>query len=120
MGRRLDVPAAVIRTGRHSNVSIYGDQATYGSQTVELIGDLEQLRCLRPEDAEKLADGLKLAARMARGEAIPTALDQFLQRGAVFAGAIAPARCPDCGADVPTIFEHIDGCPGEGEARERK
>lgn len=20
-------------------------------------------------------------------------------------------RCPDCGADVPTIFEHVDGCP---------
>lgn len=23
------------------------------------------------------------------------------------------ARCPDCGADVPTIFEHITGCPDE-------
>lgn len=22
-----------------------------------------------------------------------------------------PARCPDCGAEVPTIFEHVDGCP---------
>ncbi|MGY3588017.1 hypothetical protein ACVIF9_006694 [Bradyrhizobium sp. USDA 4350] len=21
------------------------------------------------------------------------------------------ARCPDCGADVPSIFEHVDGCP---------
>lgn len=27
----------------------------------------------------------------------------------VFTGK--PLRCPDCGADVPTVFEHVDGCP---------
>lgn len=23
------------------------------------------------------------------------------------------ARCPDCGADVESIFDHVDGCPPE-------
>jgi hypothetical protein len=80
MGRGLDVPAAVMSTGRNHNVQIYGDATAYGIPTVELTGDLEQLRCMLPEDADKLADGLRLAARMARGERIVTALDEFLGR----------------------------------------
>jgi hypothetical protein len=82
MGRRLDVPVAVIRTGRDHSVLVYGDAASYGIPTVELTGDLERLRHMRPEDADQFADGLKLAARAARGEALPTPLDDFLKRRA--------------------------------------
>jgi hypothetical protein len=28
--------------------------------------------------------------------------------------AESEVRCPDCGADVPGIFEHVDGCPDFG------
>jgi len=82
MGRGLDVPIAVIRTGRDHSVSVYGDATSYGIPTVELTGDLERLRCMRPEDADQLADGLRLAARAARGEVLPTPLDEFLKRRA--------------------------------------
>ena len=27
-------------------------------------------------------------------------------------------RCPDCGKPVPTIFEHVDGCPDEKEVEQ--
>lgn len=80
MGRRHDVPAGVLKTGRDASVLIYGDAATYGIPTVELAGDLDQLRCLLPEDADRLAAALTRAAKMARGEHVPIALDEFLAR----------------------------------------
>jgi hypothetical protein len=81
MTRRTDVPAAIIDLGNHTKLWIYGDQATYGIPTVELTG-IDALNCMRPEDAERIADALKLAARLARGEQVPTQLDEFLSRRA--------------------------------------
>lgn len=79
--RRQDAPAAIVDFGGDSKLWIFGDVATYGVPTVELQGVmLDQVRCMRPEDADRFADGLKLAARLARGETVPTPLDEFLSK----------------------------------------
>jgi hypothetical protein len=52
----------------------------HGIATVELTGSIEDLTHMLPDSADRLADALRLAARMARGEQIPTALDGLLAR----------------------------------------
>lgn len=80
MKPRKDLPAAIIDLGGGTKLWIYGDAAEFGTPTVQLRveGAVQHLNCLRPQDADRIADGLKLAARAARGEAGPTALDEFL------------------------------------------
>lgn len=82
MGRRTDLPAAIVDFGGGTKVWVFGDRASYGISTVEMQvqGFLGPLNCMRPEDADRLGDALKLAARMARGDEVPTALDQFMQQ----------------------------------------
>ena len=69
---RKDLPAALIRIGPGAgqSVGVYG-HTELGVPTVELAGDLEGLQYLKPETAERLAEVLQLAARLARGEALP-------------------------------------------------
>lgn len=83
VARRTDVPVArvVLREGDGEWVSIYGfTAAELRVPLVEMTGALEDLRHLTIEQAEQLAAGLMLAARVARGELLPTALDHFLAR----------------------------------------
>ncbi len=84
MARREDVPVAQVSFGRSSRdkLSLYGwPSAEMGVPTVELSMAIEGCgRFMSPETAEQLADALKLAARAARGEVSPTALDGFLAR----------------------------------------
>jgi len=83
MARREDVPAARVLFGKGPGqaLSIHGFPASeMGIPTVECSGDLDGLRFMTPETAEQLADGLRLAARIARGEVLPTPLDQFLEK----------------------------------------
>ena len=80
---RKDLPAALIRIGPGAgqSVGVYGHTAAaFGVPTIELAGDIEGLRYLQPETAERLAEALKLAARLGRGEAVPTALDRLLDK----------------------------------------
>lgn len=83
---RQDVPVARVQISKRSDmaVSIHGfTAAEMGVPLVEMQGALEYLEHLTIEQAEKLAEGLLLAARVARGEALPTALDAFMaKRGA--------------------------------------
>jgi hypothetical protein len=80
------LPVARVQTGKSllRSVAVYGHAkgGELGIATIELSGDLEGLQCMLPETAEQLADALRLAARQARGEQIPTALDDFLARRA--------------------------------------
>jgi hypothetical protein len=81
MARREDVPVArlVIGKGAGQAVSIHGFTAAEISvPLVELTGDLEGLQHLTVGQAEQLAAGLMLAARVARGEVVPTPFDAFL------------------------------------------
>jgi hypothetical protein len=80
---RKELPAACVRLGPGAgqSVGVYGHTtAVLGVPTVELAGDLEGLQYLKPETAERLAEALKLAAQLARGEAVPTALDRLLDK----------------------------------------
>lgn len=73
-------PVACIRLGRSANMrlEIRGETAeAIGVPLVELTGH-EYLRHLTPDQADEIAIGLAMAARMARGEKLPTALDEFL------------------------------------------
>lgn len=83
--RREDVPVASIvlreAMGLKLAVRIHGfTAAEMGVPLVEIAGPLEDMQRLTIEQAEKIAAGLLLAARVARGEKLPTALDAFLQR----------------------------------------
>lgn len=81
MARREDVPVARLQMGKspHLAVSVYAfTAAELGVPLVE-IGGCEHLRHLTIEQAEKLAEGLLLASRIARGEVLPTQLDRFLE-----------------------------------------
>ena len=85
MGRsfRNRVPAARVVFGRGlgQSIGIYGTTAAeIGIATVEVAGDLEGMGAMLPETAEKIAAGLMLAARVARGEVLPTPLDDFLSK----------------------------------------
>jgi len=81
MARRQDIPAAIVDFGGLSNkISIYGDHETFGFPTVEMQGEFSLMKYMRPEDADRLAEGLTRAARMARGEVPPTVLDAFLEK----------------------------------------
>jgi predicted P-loop ATPase/GTPase len=83
MPRRTDVPVArvVLGPGPGMAVSIYGFTADEMLVAlVEISGAIEDLHHLTVEQADALADGLKLAVRGARGEVLPTALDTFLQK----------------------------------------
>lgn len=83
MARREDVPIARVPFGRNpwQALMIYGWPASeMGMPSVEVRGDYESMNLMKPEIAEQLAEGLKLAARVARGEVLPTALDQFLAK----------------------------------------
>lgn len=82
MKPRRDVPAAIVDMGGDKKFHVWGDYSTYGIPTVEVLGtgfDVP-LSCMRPEDADRFADALKLAARLARGEVIPTELDKFMSK----------------------------------------
>lgn len=82
MARREDVPVMRLSMGLSAwpAVSIFAfTAAEIGVPLVEIRGG-EHLDNLTVEQAERLADGLRLACRVARGEAPPTALDQFLER----------------------------------------
>jgi len=69
------------RDGLGQSVVIYGT-TDLGIPAVEVAGDLEGMSCMTPDQADRIADGLKLAARAARGEVLPTPLDEFLKRRA--------------------------------------
>lgn len=81
---RRDIPVRHIATGPGGlsrSVGIYGHTADkLGIPVVEIGGDLEGLQLIRPETAEQLAQALLLAARAARGEVLPTVLDEFLAK----------------------------------------
>jgi hypothetical protein len=83
MARREDVPVMRLSLGRssHQAVSVYAfTAAELGVPLVEIKGAVEYLEHLTTEQAEAFAAGLMLAARVARGEVLPTALDQFLEK----------------------------------------
>lgn len=83
MARREDVPVARVSFGRQpwQSLSIYGLPASeMGIPTVEVRGEYESLNLMKPETAERIAAGLMLAARVARGEVLPTPLDAFLEK----------------------------------------
>ncbi|UGY23222.1 hypothetical protein HU675_0035485 [Bradyrhizobium septentrionale] len=62
-------------------VSVHGETAIeIGTPLVELRGALEYLQHLTPDQADEFAAGLQLAARKARGEPVPSPLDQLLAR----------------------------------------
>lgn len=78
------VPAATVLLGKGPGqcVSIYGlPKAELGVPTVAVSGALEDMQFMMPETAEKIAEGLMLAVRQARGEVLPTPLDDLLARG---------------------------------------
>lgn len=78
------VPIAVVPLGAHPAmaVEIHGwpEGAEMGIATVRLLGAVEDLRYMTPETAEKLATGILLAVRAARGESVPTLLDSLLEK----------------------------------------
>lgn len=83
MARPEDVPVARVSLGQQTwqSISIYGWPASeLGIPGVEVRGALEDITMIEPETADRLAAGLMLAARVARGEVLPTALDQFLEK----------------------------------------
>jgi hypothetical protein len=81
VARREDVPVVRISLGKQpwQAVSVYAfTAAEMGVPLVEIKGAVDYLEHLKPEQAEKFAEGLLLAARVARGEELPTPLDAFL------------------------------------------
>ena len=81
---RKDPPAARIALGKNAwdAVNVYGhpEGGELGIAIVEITGDIEGLQHLLPDTAEQLAQGLLLAVRLARGEAVATALDELLAK----------------------------------------
>lgn len=80
---RNRVPAARVMFGKSTerSVGIYGSTAAeLGIPAVEIAGDLDAMQTISPEKAEELADALRLAARVARGEIVATPLDDFLAK----------------------------------------
>lgn len=72
-----------IQLGKNSQLEISGvTAAEIGVPLVELRGNLEHLGNLTPEQADQIAHALTNAARIARGEPKPTALDQLLAKRA--------------------------------------
>jgi hypothetical protein len=81
MALRDDVPIARVELGSGAGmaVSIYAfTTEDMGIPLVEVVDHRDCLQHLKPETAEKLAEGLLLAARVARGEPRPDALATFL------------------------------------------
>lgn len=79
------VPVAQVLFGKGLGqaISIYGlVAAELGIPTVGVTGALEDMQAMKPETAEQIAQGLLLAVRQARGEALPTPLDAFLAKRA--------------------------------------
>lgn len=75
--------AGSVRTGRASydRVDVFGEtDAELGVPLVELAGRVEQLRHLTIGQALQLSAALELAARHARGEHVPTALEEFIAK----------------------------------------
>jgi len=58
------------------SVGIYGT-TDLGIPAVEIAGDLEGMSRMTPDQADKIAEGLRLAARAARGEVSPKPPDEF-------------------------------------------
>lgn len=86
MPLRTDMPTARVSLGPHQDqaITFYGHAkgGSLGIATVELAGcSLESAHFMTPETADKFADALKLAVRAARGDAIPTALDELIAKG---------------------------------------
>ena len=80
MSHRSILPAAIVDFGGCHKISVYGHTDVLGIPTVEINGG--GMDCyLRPVDADRLAAALTLAARIARGEKVPTALDELLAKG---------------------------------------
>ncbi|EJN14725.1 hypothetical protein PMI42_01698 [Bradyrhizobium sp. YR681] len=82
MALRRDVPVLRLPVGSssHQIVNVYGFTAEeIGMPLVEIAGLGCQLN-LTIEKAEKLAEGVMVAVRRARGEAAPTPLDEFMKR----------------------------------------
>lgn len=81
--RPARTPIARIQLGRAAEtaVTVYGETAAeLGAPLVELGAALEHLQHLTPAQADALAAALTLAARQARGEAMPpTELDHLLE-----------------------------------------
>jgi len=78
---RVPVARVVLGQSLGMAVAIYAETAAdIGVPLVEVVGALEHLQHLTPEQAEQFAEGLKLAARVARGEVLPTPLDEFLSK----------------------------------------
>ena len=83
MTQKTWIPVAniVLHERLGHSITIIGDP-TYelGQPLVEIKGgSLDyDLRKLTPDKAEEIAAALILAARIARGEPVPTALDKFL------------------------------------------
>jgi hypothetical protein len=84
MARREYVPVFRLKIGRGEGlfVDVHGFTAAEMSvPLVEIAGARDYLQHLTVDQAEQLADGLKLAARVARGEAVaPSPLNEFLER----------------------------------------
>lgn len=84
MARREDVPIFRLKIGRGEalSVDVHGfTAAEMGVPLVEIAGGREYLQHLTVDQADQFADGLKLAARVARGEVVaPRPLDDFLER----------------------------------------
>jgi hypothetical protein len=86
MARREDVPVLRLKLGNGAGqvVDVHGFPAcVYGIPLVQISGGLEYLEHLTIEQAEQLANGLMIAARMARGiQPPPSALEEFLSKRA--------------------------------------
>ncbi|HYM33365.1 MAG TPA: hypothetical protein VEU47_18850 [Candidatus Cybelea sp.] len=82
MALRTDVPVARITLGRGLPVDIHGfTRDDMGTPLVEIAGAVEWLQHLTPDQADKLAEALQRAARVAKGdERAPSALSDFLAR----------------------------------------
>ena len=78
----IPVANIVLHERLGNSITIIGDPTReLGQPLVEIKGTIDHnLRHLTPDKAEEIAAALILAARIARGEPVPTALDRFLEK----------------------------------------
>lgn len=83
MAFRKDVPVLRLELGSHNichALNFYGFTAEeIGMPLVEITGPGVQFN-LTIEQAQKFAEGMAAAIRRARGEVMPTVLDEFMKR----------------------------------------